>query len=137
MFARWGSWFLVNFLSTGRERIFIDVPFDYRMLAFTAGVALLMGLMFGLAPTLQVTQVDLNAVLKERTSGRQRNRFGKSVVVVQVALSLLLLVSACGSLNPLQPENDRSRLQIGRNPDNAHQSAKQRGSGRQAGNVLD
>src|SRR5215813_10717873 len=96
LFARWGSAFLVSFFATGRGRIFVNLPLDYRVLLFTAGVALITGLIFGLAPALQATRIDPNPALKDGagTSARSRLRLGKSLVVAQVALSLLLLVGA-------------------------------------------
>jgi predicted permease len=96
LFARWGSAFLASFFATGRERLFVNLPLDYRVLLFTAGVALLTGLIFGLASALQATRVDPQAALKDGASmsTRTRSRFGKSLVVAQVALSLLLLIGA-------------------------------------------
>ena len=96
LFARWGSAFLVGFFATGRGRLFINLPLDYRVLSFTAGVALLMGLLFGLAPALQAARFEPNSTLKDNSgaSTRARSRFGKSLVVAQVALSLLLLIGA-------------------------------------------
>jgi predicted permease len=96
VFARWGSAFLAGFFATGRERLFVNLPLDYRVLLFTAGVALLTGLIFGLAPALQATRVDPNPALKDGavTATRARSRFGKSLAVAQVALSLPLLVGA-------------------------------------------
>jgi len=96
VFARWGSTFLVSFFATGRGRLFINLPLDYRVLLFTAGVALITGLIFGLAPAMAATHSAPNSALKDSagTSTRVRSRFGKSLVVVQVALSLLLLVGA-------------------------------------------
>jgi len=108
--ARWGTAVFVHFFVPARNRIFLDVPLDYRILAFTAAVALITGLIFGLAPAFSATRVDLNTVLKERdASGRVRNVFGKSLVIGQVALSLLLLVGAglfvrtLHNLNTLDP----------------------------------
>ena len=94
LFARWGGAFLVGFFATGRGRIFIDLALDHRVLLFTVGVALLTGLVFGLAPALQATRVDPNPALKEGAGTVSRSRFGKSLVATQVALSLLLLVGA-------------------------------------------
>jgi putative ABC transport system permease protein len=96
LFARWGSAFLVGFFATGRGRLFVNLPLDYRVLLFTAGVALITGLTFGLAPALQATRIDPNPALKDGagTSARSRLLLGKSLVVTQVALSLLLLVGA-------------------------------------------
>src|SRR5215475_5216542 len=96
LFARWGSAFLAGFFATGRERLFVNLPLDYRVLLFTAGVALITGLTFGLAPALQATRTDPNPALKDGagTSAPSRLLLGKSLVVAQVALSLLLLVGA-------------------------------------------
>jgi putative ABC transport system permease protein len=96
LFARWGSAFLVSFFATGRGRLFVNLPLDYRVLLFTAAVALFTGLLFGLAPALQSTRIEPNSALKDSvgSSTRARSRFGKTLVVAQVALSLLLLVGA-------------------------------------------
>lgn len=96
LIARWGSAFLISFFATGRERLFVNLPLDYRVLIFTAGAALLTGVIFGLVPALQATRTDPNPSLKESIGSgtRSRRRFGKSLVTAQVALSLLLLVSA-------------------------------------------
>ncbi|MGH9852426.1 MAG: ADOP family duplicated permease, partial [Blastocatellia bacterium] len=96
LFARWGSAFLAGFFATGRGRLFVNLPLDTRVLAFTAGVALLTGLLFGLAPAWQAARVDPNPALKDgaASGAGARARFGKTLVVAQVALSLLLLVGA-------------------------------------------
>jgi predicted permease len=96
LFARWGGAFLVGFFATGRGRVFVDLPLDYRVLSFTAAVALLTGLAFGLAPALQASRSEPNSALKDGagSSAGARARLGKSLVVAQVALSLPLLVGA-------------------------------------------
>ncbi len=96
MFARLGSAFLASFFATGQGRLFVSLPLDYRLLLFTAGVALLTVLIFGLAPALQATRVDPQPALKDSASAttRARARFGKLLVVAQIALSLPLLVGA-------------------------------------------
>src|SRR5262249_41768937 len=96
LFARWGSAFLVSFFAAGRGRIFVNLPLDYRVLLFTAAAALLTGLLFGLAPALQATRIEPNSALKDSAgaSARARSRFGKALVVAQVALSLPLLIGA-------------------------------------------
>jgi putative ABC transport system permease protein len=81
----------------------IDLPFwmkfdlDGRVLGFTAGVTLLTALIFGAAPALQASKVDLNEALKEggrNASGAARHRTLHSLVVAEVALSLILLIGA-------------------------------------------
>jgi predicted permease len=96
LFARWGGAFLVGFFATGSNRLFVKLTFDHRVLLFTAGVSLLTGLIFGLAPAMQATGINPAPALKDGAgaSTRSRSRFGKALVVAQVALSLLLLVGA-------------------------------------------
>jgi predicted permease len=94
--ARWSSAFLVSFFDSGANRIFVNLPLDSRMLLFTAGVAILTGLLFGLAPALQTTRIDPNPALKENAAAHASTRFrlGKLLVVIQVAVSLILLIIA-------------------------------------------
>jgi predicted permease len=94
LFARWGGAFLVSFFTTGSNRLFIRLTLDHRLLLFTTGVSLLTGLIFGLAPALQATGINPAPALKDGAGARSRSRFGKALVVAQVALSLLLLVGA-------------------------------------------
>jgi putative ABC transport system permease protein len=80
----------------------IDLPFwmnfgiDLRVLGFTLGITLLTGLIFGVVPALQTSRVDLNDTLKEaaRGSSGSRSRARSLLVVVEIAMSLVLLVGA-------------------------------------------
>jgi predicted permease len=98
LFARWGSGLLVGFLSTARNPLELDVSPDIRVLAFTAGIAALTGILFGLAPAFRATRVAPNQVMKENArgfvAGASRFRLGKALVAGQVALSLVLLIGA-------------------------------------------
>jgi predicted permease len=73
----------------------IDLSINWRVLAFTVAVSMLTGILFGLAPALRATGVDLTAAIKQgrRTTGAV-SRLSKGLVIMQVALSLLLLVGA-------------------------------------------
>lgn len=70
--------------------------FGSRTFAFTALAAILTSVVFGAVPALRATDVDVNAGLKEtsRTVAGRRSLFARGLLVVQVALSLLLLVGA-------------------------------------------
>ena len=81
----------------------IELPFwmnfgiDLRVLGFTVAITLLTGLIFGAAPALQTSRVDLNDTLKEGgrgTFGPVRGYSRSLLVVTEIALSLVLLVGA-------------------------------------------
>jgi predicted permease len=74
-----------------------EAKLDGRVLGFTMGLSLLTGLVFGLVPAWRATKVDLTPTLKDSgrgSSAASRSLFGRGLVVMQVALSLLLLIGA-------------------------------------------
>jgi putative ABC transport system permease protein len=89
---------MVAFLSTQGSPLSMELAPDWRVLAFTAGLAVLTCLLFGLTPALRSTRIAPAAVLKAAgrgmTSGRERFGLRRLLVVSQVALSLVLLVGA-------------------------------------------
>ena len=96
--ATWGGGVLIGFMPFTEITATISADPDWRILGFTAAVAMLCGILFGLAPALQTTRPDLASTLKEQAgavlgSGAQV-RLRKGLVVAQVALSLLLLTGA-------------------------------------------
>ncbi len=98
LLARGLSQFLIAFLSTEGDPLFVDLGTDWRVLGFTAGLAVLTTVLFGLAPAVRATGVSPGAVLKASGRGMTaaRERFGlrRILVVSQVALSLVLVVGA-------------------------------------------
>ena len=89
---------LVSFLGTHSDQAFLDLTFDWRVLAFTTGMAVLTCLLFGLAPALQATGTSPATAMKAggRGASADRRHFGarRILVVAQVALSLMLVVGA-------------------------------------------
>jgi predicted permease len=74
------------------------IGIDFRVLAFTFVISLMTGVLFGLLPALQASRQDLATALKEgsghATLGRSRHLFRNALVVLQVAISFLLLIAA-------------------------------------------
>jgi predicted permease len=94
LFAWWAGDLLFAWM--GREHP--SIPPDALILAFTAVMALLTGILFGLAPAFRATGVDLIGVLKENARSfaarRGRLQLGKALIVCQMVLSLVLLIGA-------------------------------------------
>jgi predicted permease len=97
LFSLWAGPALLR-LAGGSSPIALDIHLDVRILGFTAAVALLTGVLFGLAPALRATRVELAPALKENSRSLAgsggRWRLGKLMVVMQFVLSLLLLAGA-------------------------------------------
>jgi predicted permease len=95
LLAHWGTSFIVYQLPDGIPRL-NEAYVDARVLGFTLGVSLLTGLLFGLAPALQASRLNLTEALKEgdRGSSGNRQRLRSVLVVCEVALTLTLLVGA-------------------------------------------
>ena len=97
VFAHWGSRALVAQLSTVSNSVFLEMPLDWRVLAFTIGVAAATAMLFGMAPAMSVSGLSPFEALKEqgrRASGERRGGMRQLLVVLQVALSLILVVTA-------------------------------------------
>jgi putative ABC transport system permease protein len=96
--ARWFSGSLVAFLSSSTNPLFIDLPLDWRVFAFTLAVAVSACVVFGLAPALRATRTSPGASMKAgsrgSTDGRERFGVRRGLVVLQVALSLVLVFGA-------------------------------------------
>jgi predicted permease len=82
----------------------LDAKVDWRVLSFTLLLALVTGVVFGLAPALEASRADLQTALKDAPSSRgfRRSRLRHAFVVGQIALSLVLLIGAGLSARALQ-----------------------------------
>jgi predicted permease len=88
---------LIAFLPSGHTPLSLSSTPDWTVLAFTFGISMLAGILFGLAPALQSTRPQLANTLKDQAGGVVRGgsvRLRKGLVVAQVSLSLLLLIGA-------------------------------------------
>ena len=103
LLAHWADVLLLRMVSgaaSGPPSIHLDLQPDARMLAFTVGVTLLTTILFGLIPSLHSTRLDLTPILKSTSTGASGQAShggfpaGKVLVITQVAVSVMLLVSA-------------------------------------------
>jgi predicted permease len=96
LLARWGANLLLAYLPRGGS-VTLDPALDMQVFGFTLAVTLLTGALFGLAPALRATRLDLSSALKSsigKGTGGTRLALHKVLVVAQVALSLFLLIGA-------------------------------------------
>jgi predicted permease len=97
LFAMWGGALLVAMVAPGPDPVSLNIAPNLRVLGFTLAVAMLTGLLFGLAPAFRASRVEVNSGLREGrggTAARSRMWAGRALVIAQVALSLLLLIGA-------------------------------------------
>jgi len=97
LIAVWGANLLLGFIVGPEQSSILSAAPDARIVAFNFAIAVLTGLLFGLAPALQSTRTELAPTLKDQAGsvlGGGQVRLRKALVVTQVALSLLLLIGA-------------------------------------------
>jgi len=102
LFVGWaGIRALLSINTAGLPRVGADganVGLDWRVVAFTVGVSLFTGVLFGLIPALQSSKTDLTTTLKESSgrsgTGFRQNKVRSVLVVVEVALALVLLIGS-------------------------------------------
>ena len=100
LFGMWGMGWIESMIP-GRVRGYLvnygQVNLDWVTLGFTLGIALLCGLIFGLAPAFQTSSLDVNRTLKEasgQASGSGRSaRMRKIFVAAEIALAMVVLIS--------------------------------------------
>ncbi|HYK90346.1 MAG TPA: FtsX-like permease family protein, partial [Acidobacteriota bacterium] len=110
LIAGWvGSLLIALFASAPRQPIELSIQLNLRVFFFTAGVSIISGILFGLAPALRASRTDVYTTLRRAAGvpahGVYRFLSGKVLVGAQVALALLMLVGAgllVGTLQKLQ-----------------------------------
>jgi predicted permease len=122
LFSLWSTRVLIGVLSTVDNPVHLDVQPDWRVLLFSATVTITAGFLFGIGPAFQATRHGLAATLKERAhqlhGGEASFGFGKALMSIQVALSVVLLAAAglfAGTLirlMTLDPGFDPGRLTV-------------------------
>jgi predicted permease len=89
---------LVAYVSSGRSPVILDLAPDVRLLGFTAAVSLITGLLFASVPALRASRLDMATAGRKDLRGSRHAvgglQPGRWLVVCQVALSLLLLITA-------------------------------------------
>jgi predicted permease len=106
---------LLSFKFSSDVPISLDLGVDLRVLLFTLGVSLVAGLLFGLAPAIQASRPDVLGALNSETSyGSHRSRIRNIFVIGQIAVSLVLLVTAGLFLRSLQ---NATTIDLGFNPE--------------------
>jgi predicted permease len=96
-----GVQFITWLLANGQANFTLHAELNWRVLGFSFALAMVAGLLFGLAPAVQATRVDFTPALKESrsqgntgSSHRFRPRLGHALIVAQIAVSLLLVIGA-------------------------------------------
>jgi macrolide transport system ATP-binding/permease protein len=101
LFAMWGIRFLTLLLANGNARFTLRAELNWHVLAVAVALSFITGVLFGLAPALQSTRVDVISAMKETQAGQPVGRhvlwrfsLSHALVVGQIAVSLLMLVAA-------------------------------------------
>ena len=108
---------LVGYWSRSLLPFGATAPMNWRVFLFVFGVSLLTGILFGLLPAMRATRVDLAGVMKteSRSVAGGRGWWSRGLLVVQVALSLVLIIGAGLFLRTL---NNLRNVDVGFNPNN-------------------
>ncbi len=94
LFAIWGVRSLTFLLSNGQENFALHAELNWNVLGVTAGLSVVCGLLFGLAPAIQSTRPDVMPALQNGHGGGPRRGAQHVLVVAQIAISFLILVAA-------------------------------------------
>ena len=119
--AYWATHLLVTYVSAGRAALVLDLAPDLRVLAFTAGVSIVTGITFAIAPARRASRIDATSAGRQDVGSRGTTRRlgpGRPLVVAQVALSLVLLIAgglfirSLQNLNARHPDVDRDAVLV-------------------------
>ncbi len=97
VFAQWGSRLLVKMISTPQRSVSLDLALDWRVLLFTAAASAGTAVVFGMAPAIRAARVAPGRGLSDKgrgVIGGSRVGLAGGLIVIQVALSLVLVVAA-------------------------------------------
>ena len=103
----WATSRLLMDLKPGNLPLTLEIPMDWRVVLFTAAVAVATGVVFGLAPALRASSVQAARVLREesQTAGRKKTRTRNALVVAQMAMCVVLLAGASLCVRSLMNAN--------------------------------
>ncbi|PYT14089.1 MAG: multidrug ABC transporter substrate-binding protein [Acidobacteria bacterium] len=135
-FAVWGMRFLTLLLANGNADFTLHAELNWHVLGVAVALSLLTGVLFGLAPAVQATRLDVISAMKETRAGQQAARhpswrisLSHVLVVGQIAISLLMLVAAALFVRTL---TNLQSIDVGFNRENlllfnlnAHQAGRQ------------
>ena len=97
LIAFWGLAAITRLLPADFPRL-LEIRMDWRVLTFTFVASVLTGILFGLAPALQISRPDVQDAIRETGRGAsgslRQSRFRQALIVVEVALSVVLLAGA-------------------------------------------
>ena len=104
LLAPWSAELILAFQQPAYGLRGVNISPDARVLAFTAVISIVTAVMFGLAPAMKASKVDLVTSLKDGapSSGHRKSRLQGNLVVAQVALSLVLLIGAGLAVRTMQ-----------------------------------
>jgi predicted permease len=88
------SRFLVNAMSGASMPLQFDLTLNWHILAFACAASIATGILFGLAPALQITKSSSSAIKTDTRMSRSPSPLLRALIMVQVALSLVLLIGA-------------------------------------------
>jgi predicted permease len=120
-FAHWGIRFLTLLLSDGNEDFTLHAHLNWTVLAASFGLSMLTGVLFGLAPAVQSTRVDLNSALKDVRSGEPVRRLvfnfslSRMLIVAQIAIAVVILLGTSLFVRTL---SNLESIQLGFNREN-------------------